>query len=206
MSRKCCATKFALVVGMDEGGPAAHLLFWSKPAMPRNGHDRLACDADLPRRIERTIAPIVRELGFVIVRVRVFGVDRPRLQIMVERHDGGSITVDDCADISRAVSAALIVDDPIAGSYTLEVSSPGIDRPLVRPEDFERFAGSEAKLTTKRVIDGQKRFRGLLLGLDGGAVRIVVDGTERAIAIDDIAQAKLVLIDASLRKERKPVK
>jgi ribosome maturation factor RimP len=176
--------------------------FGLNPAMPRNGHGRLACDADLPHRIERLIAPAVRERGFDIVRVLVLGENRPRVQIMAERHGGGSITVDDCADISRAVSAALIVDDPIDGSYTLEVSSPGIDRPLTRPEDFERFAGREAKLTTAREIDGRKRFRGRLLGLDGGAVRIVVDGIERAIVIDDIAQAKLVLTDALLREER----
>ena len=170
--------------------------------MPRSGHDRRACGADLPRRIERLIAPVVRELGFDIVRVLVLGDHRPRLQIMAEHHDGGSITVDDCADISRAVSAVLVVDDPIAGSYTLEVSSPGIDRPLVRLEDFERFAGREAKLTTARAIDGRRRFRGRLLGLDGDAVRIAVDGIEHAIAIDDIAKAKLVLTDALFGKQR----
>ena len=190
------------MIGMDEGGPAAHPLFCSKPAMPRNGHDPRAFDADLARRIERLIAPAVRERGFEIVRVLVLGDQRPRLQIMAERHDGGSITVDECADISRAISAVLVVDDPIVGSYTLEVSSPGIDRPLVRPEDFERFAGREAKLTTARAIDGRRRFRGRLLGLDGGAVRIAIDGTEHAIAIDDITRAKLVLTDALLRKER----
>ena len=173
--------------------------------MPRNGHGREACDADLPHQIERLIAPAVRERGFDIVRVLVLGEHRPRLQIMAERHGGGSITVDDCADISRVVSAVLVVDDPIAGSYTLEVSSPGIDRPLVRPEDFERFAGREAKLTTAREIDGRKRFRGRLLGFGGGAVRIVVDGIERAIVIDDIAQAKLVMTDALLREEREQV-
>ena len=153
---------------------------------------------DLPGRVERLIAPTVEALGFDLVRVSVSGKHRPRVQVMVEPSGGGAMSVDDCADISRAISAVLEVDDPIEGAYTLEVSSPGIDRPLVRLEDFERFAGFEARLEASRPIAARRHFRGRLLGVAGNAVRIEVEGAPVEVPFSDIKRAKLVLTDELL--------
>lgn len=150
---------------------------------------------DLPDRIERMVAPTVEAMGFRVVRVQLSGRDSVRLQVMVERADEGPIQVDDCAAVSRAISAVLDVEDPIAGAYTLEVSSPGIDRPLVRLGDFERFVGREARVETARPIDGRRRFRGRLLGVAGDSVRMAVEGAEVALPYSDIERAKLVVTD-----------
>lgn len=150
---------------------------------------------DLAGRIEGIITPTIEELGYQVVRVQVFDVGRLRLQIMAERVDGEGMTVDYCAQISRAVSALLEVEDPIASAYDLEVSSPGIDRPLVRRRDFERFAGFEAKVEMIDPIDGRKRFRGRLLGLEDDKVRIMVDGEATEIPYPDIKKAKLIMTD-----------
>lgn len=150
---------------------------------------------DQPGRIEGMIAPTVEGLGYRLVRVLVSGSGKPRLQIMAERRDGKTIGVDDCASISREISAVLDVEDPFDGDYTLEVSSPGIDRPLVTAQDFERFAGFEAKVETGRLIGGRKRFRGRLIGLLEGNVRIMVDGATLDLPYPDIQRAKLVLTD-----------
>ena len=150
---------------------------------------------DLPGRIERMIAPTVEDLGYRLVRVLVSGGGRPRLQIMAERRDGKAMGVDDCAGVSREISAVLDVEDPFDGTYTLEVSSPGIDRPLVIAQDFERFSGFEAKVETGRLIGGRKRFRGRLIGLQDGNVRIMVDGATMDLPYPDIQRAKLVLTD-----------
>jgi ribosome maturation factor RimP len=114
---------------------------------------------------------------------------------MIERADRRGITVEDCAEVSRAVSALLDVEDPIIGAYTLEVSSPGLDRPLTRPEDFSRFAGFEAKLETRAPIAGRKRFRGRLIGLDGNLVRIATAEGEASLPIGDLQRARLVVTD-----------
>jgi len=132
------------------------------------------------------------------VRVQLTGGGAPTLQIMAERKDRGEMSVDDCAEISRLVSAVLDVDDPIAGSYTLEVSSPGRDRPLVRAEDYERFAGCEARVETVRPRSGRRRFRGRLMGRRGADVVIAVDGDEHAIPFDEVLRGKLVLTEASI--------
>ena len=153
---------------------------------------------ELCARIETLIEPAVRDLGFEIVRVQVSGKKRRRLQIMAEPRVGNVMTVDDCAAISRAVSAILDVEDPIAAAYDLEVSSPGIDRPLVRPADFERFAGFEAKVETVRPIDGRKRFRGRLLGLDGDMVLIMIDDGPKQLPYPEIQMAKLIMTDELL--------
>ena len=117
-------------------------------------------------------------------------------RLVAERKDGAAMTVDDCADISRQISALLDVDDPIEGAYSLEVSSPGIDRPLTRPKDFAAYAGFEAKLETHEPIEGRKRFRGKLLGLDEqGRVKLVADGVEWAVPLTIVKGAKLVLTD-----------
>ncbi|HET6224252.1 MAG TPA: ribosome maturation factor RimP, partial [Dongiaceae bacterium] len=142
--------------------------------------------------------------GYEVVRVLVMGAHRPVLQIMIERTDGAVVGVEDCAEVSRAVSALLDVEDPIAGSYTLEVSSPGIDRPLVRPEDYVRFAGFEAKLETRAPIDGRKRFRGRLMGLEGDRVRIATAEGESLLPIGEVQRAKLVLTDELIAATAKP--
>lgn len=145
--------------------------------------------------IERMIAPAVESMGYEIVRVQLTGARRVALQVMAERKDGAPMSVDDCADISRAVSALLDVEDPVPGPYTLEVSSPGIDRPLVKRGDFERFAGFEATVETRRPIDGRRRFRGTLLGIADDAVRIALPEGEWRVPFAEIHRAKLVLTE-----------
>ncbi|MEE9139969.1 MAG: ribosome maturation factor RimP [Alphaproteobacteria bacterium] len=157
-----------------------------------------ARERDLPGRIERVIAPAIEAMGYGIVRVQITGGARSVLQVMAEREDGAPVTLDDCATISRTISALLDVEDPIPGAYSLEVSSPGIDRPLVKRGDFARFAGFEAKIETRRPIDGRKRFRGKLLGLSGDAVRIALADGEAEIPYMEICRAKLVLTDELL--------
>ena len=151
--------------------------------------------SELESGIERLVAPALDALGYDVVRVKLMSQPPQTLQIMAERHDRAGMTVDQCSEISRVASALLDVEDPIGGAYSLEVSSPGIDRPLVRGDDFKRFAGHLAKLETIRPRDGRKRFRGQLLGHDDGDVRIEVDGEVFAIPLVDIAAAKLVLTD-----------
>jgi len=135
------------------------------------------------------------DMGYELVRVMTTGGRRPTLQIMAERIDRKGMNVDHCAEISRAVSALLDVDDPIAGTYQLEVSSPGIDRPLMKPADFERFAGFEARVETDLAIDGQRKFKGQLLGLHDQAVRLAMPEGEKEIPLSAIRKAKLVLTD-----------
>jgi ribosome maturation factor RimP len=137
-------------------------------------------------------------MGYELVRVLVSGRARPTLQVMVERADRTAMTVDHCAEVSRAVSAILDVEDPFPGAYQLEVTSPGIDRPLIRPADFERFAGFEARLETHEVIDGRKRFKGRLMGLEGDRVRLAQEGEERLVPLAAIKKAKLVLSEELL--------
>src|SRR5436305_13444734 len=132
-------------------------------------------------------------MGYRLVRVAMIG--RATLQVMAEHRDDAPMTVGDCADISRTVSALLDVADPIAGAYTLEVSSPGIDRPLVRPEDYDRFAGFEAKLELSHPLSGRKRFRGRLLGRAGDSVRLIAEIGEVHVPLSAIARAKLILTD-----------
>jgi ribosome maturation factor RimP len=153
-------------------------------------------------KIEAMIAPSLDAMGYRVVRVAVTGGRRATLQIMAERRDDQAMTVEDCAEISRTVSALLDVADPIAGAYTLEVSSPGIDRPLVRREDFARFAGFEAKIELTQPQDGRRRFRGKLLGVEGDAVRLLVDDAPVALPLAAVARAKLVLTDALLAASR----
>lgn len=151
---------------------------------------------DRQNRLEELIAPTLESMGYGLVRVQVQGKQRPTLQVMAERQDAKPMTVDDCADISRALSALLDVEDPIAGAYVLEVSSPGIDRPLTRITDFDVWAGHEAKMESVAPVDGRKRFRGTLLGNEDGMVRIRIESGEVKVPFDDIRSAKLVLTDA----------
>ena len=146
--------------------------------------------------IETMIAPSLEAMGYDVVRVSFTGGRRPTLQIMVEHRDDSPMTVEDCATVSHSVSALLDVADPIATAYHLEVSSPGIDRPLVRPADYERFAGFEAKIELQRPLDGRRRFRGTLMGLDGDSVKLRIDDASVLLPLSAIARAKLVLNDA----------
>jgi ribosome maturation factor RimP len=164
-----------------------------------------------PNEVARMIEPSLDAMGYRLVRVmQTGGLRRPTLQVMAERRDEAAMTVEDCAEISRAVSALLDVADPIAGAYLLEVSSPGIDRPLVRPEDYDRFVGLEARIDLSTPLDiagqgGRKRFRGRVLGRDGDHVRLAAEGGEVRLPFDAIARAKLVLNDELLAlATRKP--
>ncbi|MEM7124118.1 MAG: ribosome maturation factor RimP [Pseudomonadota bacterium] len=149
----------------------------------------------LADEIERLIAPTVEDMGYRIVRVKLFGSGRRTLQVMAERADGSPVVVDDCADISRAVSTLLDVEDPIGGAYDLEVSSTGIDRPLVKLDDFVRFAGFEAIVDVDPPVEGRKRWRGRIIGAEDGVVRLDDgrDGVE--LSFDGIVKAKLALTD-----------
>lgn len=151
----------------------------------------------IDERLAEIIGPSVEGLGFALVRVRLMGGKRATLQVMAERASDGGMDVEDCATLSRHLSAVLDVEDPIADEYVLEVSSPGIDRPLTRRVDFERWAGHEAKLELRDALDGRRRFRGALKGLDGAHVVVATeaDGDVR-LAFDDLSDAKLVLTDA----------
>ncbi len=160
-------------------------------------------------RVANLIEPSLTALGYELVRVRFTGGDKAVLQVMAERTDEAQMDVEDCAQISRVLSALLDVEDPIPGAYNLEVSSPGIDRPLVKRRDFERFAGFEAKVELTAARDGQRRFRGELLGVDDDRVRLRLKGAEETVAalpLTDIAEAKLVLtdelIEASLKNSK----
>lgn len=158
------------------------------------------------RQIEELIEPTVHDLGFGVVRVMLTGGQRPTLQVMVEPLAGGPMTVDHCAEISRAVSALLDVSDPIGGAYRLEVTSPGIDRPLVRRGDFERFAGFEARLETAEPIAGRRRFRGRLAGVIDDDICLRLPEGEQRIPYVAVTKAKLVLTDdllAAAQSERR---
>jgi len=150
--------------------------------------------APFDQRLAAIVRPTVESEGFALVRLRYMTGRRPVLQIMAERADG-SMEIEDCADLSRAVSAALDVEDPIAGEYTLEVSSPGIDRPLTRIEDFRRWDGHEAKLETEEAIEGRRRFRGILAGVEGSEVLIEIEEGVIGLDFDWLSDAKLVLTD-----------
>ena len=151
----------------------------------------------LEARLAAIVAPTLEGMGYELVRVAVLGRDRPTVQVMADRADGAQISVDDCEAISHALGAVLDVEDPLPGAWTLEVSSAGIDRPLTRPKDWNRFAGHLARAETTVPIDGRKRFSGIVLGADDAAARLRLDdGTEVALPLPDIRRAKLVLTDA----------
>ncbi len=154
----------------------------------------------LAERVEQLVTPTIEAMGFDVVRVSISGGRNATLQIMAEPSAGGEMTVDHCADISRAVSAVLDVEDPIPGAYSLEVSSPGLDRPLVRLGDFERFAGFDAKIEMKSLIDGRRKFKGRVGGTEGSDVLIEMDGEQIRLEHAAIAKAKLVITDELLAK------
>ena len=163
----------------------------------------LIAKAAIDCRIAEIVQPVIEDLGFELVRVRLMTGKESTLQIMAQKPDG-SIEVDECATISTAVSAVLDVEDPILDAYTLEVSSPGIDRPLTRLKDFDLWEGNVAKIETTELIDGRRRFKGVLAGIEGDEVLIEIEEGAEAVTIglkfDWLSDAKLVLTDDLIRE------
>jgi ribosome maturation factor RimP len=158
---------------------------------------------ELLRRIEDIVAPTVTGMGYELVRVAMSR-GGGTLQIMIEPADGRPMDVEDCATLSRALSAVLDVEDPMPGAYTLEVSSPGIDRPLTREKDYLRWSGHVARVETTEPIEGRRRFKGTLLGLEDGTVRMKLDdGQETQVPLRLVSRAKLELTDALLDEHRR---
>ncbi|MFN7710617.1 MAG: ribosome maturation factor RimP [Holosporales bacterium] len=145
-------------------------------------------------RIEELLASVLQEMGYGIVRIQLSGGMRPTLQIMIERLDEQPVSIDDCVAVSRQASAMLDVADPIKDSYRLEVSSPGLDRPLVKKADFQRFAGEIIKLQTRDPLDGRKRFEGRLEGVEGDDVLLTWDEAQPVLRVPyaQVAKAKIV--------------
>lgn len=151
--------------------------------------------------LQDMLEPVISELGYETVRVITIGQANPTLQIMIDRLDGKDIVVEDCAKVSRKVSEVLDEKDPIKDQYNLEVSSPGLDRPLTKPEHFARFAGYEAKVETDELIENRKRFKGKIISIDGeNTIRFEMDGTAYAIPFDAVSKAKIVITDELLQK------
>lgn len=148
----------------------------------------------IDRRLAEIVTPTIEGLGYELVRIRLMGGNTKTLQIMADRPEGG-IDVEDCGKISVAVSAVLDVEDPIEEAYHLEVSSPGIDRPLTRLKDFDAWKGYEARIETSELIDGRKRFKGLIAGTEGDEVLIEIEEGTIGLKFDWLADAKLILTD-----------
>jgi len=150
----------------------------------------------LESKIKEVLVSSLEAMGFSLVRIRIMGGGENRtLQLMIDRFDEQPVSIEDCALVSRNASALLDVEDPINGAYMLEVSSPGIDRPLTKERDFERYVGFEAKLELRDVQDGQRRFRGRLLGCENGVVKLLTEAGETSLSFGRIATAKLILTD-----------
>lgn len=162
----------------------------------------------LEDKVLAVIEPAAEDLGYRIVRVRLSGLKRKRLQIMAERRSDGEMGIEDCEALSRAVSPVLDASDPIQGEYDLEVSSPGIDRPLIALEDFARFAGHEAKLELARSIDNRRRFRGMIVGVEDEMVLLAMEGAEAPVRLPfaSLSDARLVLTDALIEQSLKAAK
>ena len=163
----------------------------------------LIAKTNIDQRLAEILTPVIEGMGFELVRIRLMSGKTPILQIMAEKPEGG-IEVDDCAEISTAVSAVMDVEDPIEDNYTLEVSSPGIDRPLTRLKDFDTWAGYVAKLETEELIDGRRRFKGMLRGVEGDEVLVEIDHEGGPVTIGLqfgwLSDAKLVLTDELIRE------
>jgi len=153
--------------------------------------------------IEKLIDPSIIDSGYDVVRVQFLDERKKTLQIMIERRDRRSVTVDDCAAVSRIVSTLLDVEDPVPGRYTLEVSSPGIDRPLVKVGDYERYTGFEAAVETNRPLDGRKKFRGRISGVEGTSIRMECEGEYAELPFEEIRRASLVITDELIEAARR---
>ncbi len=162
----------------------------------------LIAKAAIDVRLAGIVTPVIEDMGFELVRLRLMSGKNTVLQIMADRPEG-NINVDDCAEISHALSAILDVEDPIDGEYALEVSSPGIDRPLTRLKDFETFEGYEVRLVTSELIDGRKRFNGVLRGVEGNEVLIEIAEGTIGLDFDWLVEAKLLLTDELIAESLK---
>ena len=172
---------------------------------------RLITEQGVAARVAAIAEPVLLDLGYRLVRVRISGLDGCTVQVLAERPDG-SMSIEDCERVSRALSPVLDVADPIERAYRLEISSPGMDRPLVRRSDFERHAGHSVKIELATGIAGRRRFRGVLLGIEGDCIRLrpqdvpPEEGMQVALRLDDIAEARLLLTDAlvmeALRRDK----
>jgi ribosome maturation factor RimP len=191
----------------ESHAPNAHAAI----AAPDLAEPRLIVEPGLAARVAAIVEPVIEDLGYRLVRVKVSGADGCTVQIMAERPDG-SMAVEDCEAVSRALSPVLDVADPIDRAYRLEISSPGLDRPLVRRSDFDRYAGHLARIEMDMPVDGRKRFRGTLAGTEGETARLarddVAEGEDAQVLlpIREMSEAKLVLTDKlvtdALRREK----
>ena len=207
-----------VIHGLADSGLATYIplnsgALGSKPdAPPENVHgprarffvfgnmsNDLIAKSAMDRRMAEIIAPLLEDMGYELVRVRLMSGKTTTLQVMADK-PGGGIEVDDCAEISTAISALMDVEDPILDAYTLEVSSPGIDRPLTRLKDFDMFEGYEAKLETTELIDGRRRFKGVLAGVEDNEVLINVEEGTIGLQFDWLSDAKLVLTDDLIKE------
>jgi ribosome maturation factor RimP len=180
-------------------------------ATTQDDEPRLIVEPGLPARVAAIVEPVLGQLGYRLVRVRVSGSEGCTVQIMAERPDG-SMTVEDCEEVSRALSPVLDVADPIDRAYRLEISSPGIDRPLVRKSDFDRYAGHLVRIEMTMPVGGRKRFKGALAGTEGDMARLKRDDVQEGedpvvlLPIEEMSEAKLVLTDElvtlALRREK----
>ena len=180
-------------------GPQARFFMFGKMT-----NDLIAKSA-IEKKLLHLINPIITDMGFEVVRLRLISGKEITLQIMAARPNG-FINVDECAELSTAISALLDVEDPIIDAYSLEVSSPGIDRPLTRMKDFEDFEGYDARLETVELIDGRKRFKGTLAGINGSEMLINVDEGTIGLEFEWLAEAKLVLTDELIKEMLKKKK
>jgi ribosome maturation factor RimP len=184
-----------------EGGP-------NRPpfcVLDNDNTDSIDQHTSLESRIHAEIELSLTHMGYEIVRVSVLGRERPTVQVMADRADGSLITIEDCEKINDVVSATLDVADIIKSAWTLEVSSAGIDRPLTRVKDWNRFAGHQARAEVNMPVDGRKRFTGVVLGADEAVARMRLDdGTEVALPLSDMRRAKLVLTDALIAATAQP--
>ena len=161
--------------------------------------NNMIAKAAIDKRLADIVTPTIEDMGFELVRVRLLGGQTATLQVMADRPDGG-INVDELAEISIAISAVLDVEDPVLDAYNLEVSSPGIDRPLTRLKDFDAFEGYEARIETDHLIDGQRRFKGVLAGIDGDEVLLNVPEGTIGLKFDWLSEAKLILSDDLIKE------
>lgn len=157
---------------------------------------------ELIETITKAIEPALVDMGYELVRVAINGTEMKTVQIMAERQDRKDMTVDDCEKISQMASALLDVADPFSGRWVLEVSSPGIDRPLVKPEDYERFKGEEVKVELNTDIDGRKRFKGILKGIQGTKITMDFEGIDISFDYAEVAKAKLTFKDETLDNKK----
>ena len=161
--------------------------------------NNMIAKAAIDKRLADIVTPTIEDMGFELVRIRLLSGQTATLQVMADRPDGG-INVDELAEISIAISAVLDVEDPVLDAYNLEVSSPGIDRPLTRLKDFDAFEGYEARIETDHLIDGQRRFKGVLAGIDGDEVLLNVPEGTIGLKFDWLSEAKLIQSDDLIKE------